>query len=99
MIPIALNSVEIYQQFCGCTFSVGLNISHVNITTVFVSCPLFFFHSFKLRSTSEYEERKLIRAAIRRLRDEEIRGEIASKRLEKYLYIRLCVFTFPHSHS
>ncbi|ROL44387.1 Smoothelin [Anabarilius grahami] len=29
-----------------------------------------------LRSTSEYEERKLIRAAIRRLRDEEIRGAL-----------------------
>ncbi|XP_058633582.1 smoothelin isoform X2 [Onychostoma macrolepis] len=29
-----------------------------------------------LQSTSEYEERKLIRAAIRRLRDEEIRGAL-----------------------
>ncbi|KAK9973988.1 hypothetical protein ABG768_022101 [Culter alburnus] len=29
-----------------------------------------------LRSTSEYEERKLIRAAIRRLRDEEIQGAL-----------------------
>ncbi|XP_051524748.1 smoothelin-like isoform X2 [Myxocyprinus asiaticus] len=29
-----------------------------------------------LRSTSEYEERKLIRAAIRRLRDEQIRGAL-----------------------
>lgn len=102
MIPVALNclnSVDIHQQFCGCTFSVGLNISHVNLTAVFVSCPLFFFffHSFKLQSTSEYEERKLIRAAIRRLRDEEIRGEIASKGLEKYLYIRLCVYIPPFS--
>ncbi|XP_056314797.1 smoothelin isoform X2 [Danio aesculapii] len=31
-----------------------------------------------LRSASEYEERKLIRAAIRRLRDEEIRGALES---------------------
>lgn len=31
-----------------------------------------------LRSASEYEERKLLRAAIRRLRDEEIRGALES---------------------
>lgn len=57
-----------------------------------VSCPLFFFLSFKLQSASEYEERKLIRAAIRRLRDEEIRGEILSKGLDKYLYTSACVY-------
>ncbi len=95
IIPVVwncLNSMEI-SQFCGFTFCVGLNISHVKLNTVFcVSCPLFFFLSFKLQSASEYEERKLIRAAIRRLRDEEIRGEILSKGLDKYLYTSACVY-------
>ncbi len=79
-------------EFCGFIFCVGLNISHVKLNTDFVSCPLFFFLSFKLQSTSEYEERKLIRAAIRRLRDEEIRGEILSKGLDKDLFSSACVY-------
>lgn len=92
----SFNSVEISQrflsvEFCGFTFCVGLNISHVKLNTVIVSCPLFSFLSFKLQSASEYEERKLIRAAIRRLRDEEIRGEIVSEGLEKSLYTYVCV--------
>ncbi len=80
------------MEFCGFIFCVGLNISHVKLNTDFVSCPLFFFLSFKLQSTSEYEERKLIRAAIRRLRDEEIRGEILSKGLDKDLFSSACVY-------
>lgn len=93
----SLNSVEISQsflsvEFCWFTFCVGLNMSRVKLNIVAVSCPLFFFLSFKLQSASEYEERKLIRAAIRRLRDEEIRGEILSEVLGKYPYTSVCVY-------
>ena len=39
----------------------------------FIANVLFFFA--QLRAASEYEERKMIRAAIRQIRDEQQQGE------------------------
>lgn len=41
----------------------------------FVLCALSFSVCVKLRAAGEYEERKMIRAAIRQIRDEQQQGD------------------------